>query len=703
MGDRYFDQLERSGHATRVEDLDLIAELGVRTVRYPILWERTAPNRPETADWAWADERLVRLRELGIDPIVGLVHHGSGPADTSLVDPDFPVRLAEYAQAVAERYPWLRRFTPVNEPLTTARFSGLYGHWYPHGRDSATFLRALLTQCQAVAMSMQAIRAVIPEAELIQTEDLGKTTSTPMLAYQADFENERRWLSLDLLHGTLGPDHPLWTLLRDNGIMETELTSFLDAPCPPDIIGINSYLTSERYLDENLDGYPAWSHGGNGRHQYADVHAVIARDAASIDQAGLLREVWQRYQRPMAITEAHLGGTREEQMRWLVEIWDAARGLRDEGVDLRAVTAWSLFGAYDWNMLVTRDDGFYEPGGFDLRSTQPRPTALARLLGQLAHGEEYDHPALVDIGHWRRPDRRMYPECAERPEHRPRGAPMLIVGSTGALGRAFTIACGERGLSHQVVGWREMDIANAQVVEETLDRIRPWAVVNAAGYVRVDDAEREQDVHVRTRTIGAAVLAAACASRGLPYVTFSSDLVFDGSKGAPYVEDDAVTPECGYGRWQADADRLVLAAHPEALVIRTSTFFSPWDDDNFVTNVLRDLTERKPVTVAEDVIVSPTYVPDLVDATLDFVIDAEHGLWHLANQGAVSWVDLAREAADLAGLPADLIEGRPAGSVGPGAPSRRYSVLGSDRGQILPSLDDALSRYVTGDGIGWQM
>jgi dTDP-4-dehydrorhamnose reductase len=123
VGDQYFDQLERNGHATRLEDLDLFAELGVRAIRYPVLWERTAPNGIESADWSWADERLGRLRELGIRPIVGLVHHGSGPHHTSLIDPAFPDKLAEFARAVAERYPWVDSYTPVNEPLTTARLA----------------------------------------------------------------------------------------------------------------------------------------------------------------------------------------------------------------------------------------------------------------------------------------------------------------------------------------------------------------------------------------------------------------------------------------------------------------------------------------------------------------------------------------------------------------------------------------------------
>src|SRR3712207_9325640 len=104
--------------------------------------------------------------------------------------------LAEYAHAVASRYPWVEDWTPVNEPLTTARFSALYGHWYPHTRDDRSFARALLVQCRATVLAMmQAIRAVNPEARLVQTEDLGKSYGTPRMAYQVDFENQRRWLS----------------------------------------------------------------------------------------------------------------------------------------------------------------------------------------------------------------------------------------------------------------------------------------------------------------------------------------------------------------------------------------------------------------------------------------------------------------------------------------------------------------------------
>jgi dTDP-4-dehydrorhamnose reductase len=403
VGDRYFDQLVRSGHHARASDLDLIPRLGVRTVRYPVLWERTAPRGLADADWSWPDERLRRLRELGVDPIVGLVHHGSGPAYTSLLDERFPDQLAAYARAVAARYPWVTRFTPINEPLTTARFAALYGHWYPHARDDASFARALLVECRATALAMRAIREITPEAQLIATEDLGATRSTAPLAYQAAFENERRWISIDLLCGRVDRAHPLWPWLIGAGAAEAMLDELRARPCPPAIVGFNYYLTSERWLDDDLQRWPAWSHGGNGRHRYADIHAVLARAMAGVEP--LLVAAWERFGLPLALTEVHLGGTRDEQLRWLLEVYDGASRARARGADVRAVTAWSMFGCYDWHVLVTREDGLYEPGLYDVRGPCPRATALARAVRELARGARPDHPVLAAPGAWAREER----------------------------------------------------------------------------------------------------------------------------------------------------------------------------------------------------------------------------------------------------------------------------------------------------------
>jgi len=403
--DRFFDQTIRTGHEQRITDLDLIADLGIRTLRYPVLWERTAPDGLERADWRWADERLERLQELQIRPIIGLLHHGSGPRDTNLLDPKFPERFAAYAGAVARRYPWVTDYTPVNEPLTTARFSALYGHWYPHRADDLSFAKALLAQTRATVLAMEAIRETTPDARLIQTEDVGKVFSTDELAYQAAFENERRWIAFDLLSGRLAPGDVMWQWLEFVGIAREELEWFRAHPCPPSLIGINTYLSSQRFLDHRVDLYPYETSGSNGMQPYVDVLAARVLPDDVVQVSTLLKEVWDRYGLPIAITEVHNGSSIDEQRRWLNEVWIAARQAKSQGIDIRAVTIWALFGSFDWDSLVTIDASHYEPGVFTVENGTPQPTELADMVRELVRHGSYEHPDLLTPGWWQREDR----------------------------------------------------------------------------------------------------------------------------------------------------------------------------------------------------------------------------------------------------------------------------------------------------------
>jgi dTDP-4-dehydrorhamnose reductase len=405
VNDRYFNQLELSGHWHREDDLEQIARLGLRTLRFPVLWESLAPDSLDQINWSWPDARLSRLRALGIRPIVGLLHHGSGPRYTSLLDPDFPTKLARFASMVARRYPWIDAYIPINEPLTTARFSALYGHWYPHARDNSLFARALLNQVRAIILAMEAVRAVNSKAILVQTEDLGRTFSTSRLRYQADFENARRWLTWDLLRGEVGGEHAMRSFLLWTGVAPQELDWFAEHSCCPDIIGINYYVTSERYLDENIHNYPCELHGTNGRDTYADDAAVRARQLGLAGVRAAIAETYRRYAAPIALTEVHLGCTVDEQIRWFMEAWQAAEIAHQRGMDVRAVTAWALLGSFDWDSLVTRPNRHYEPSAFDVRGGRARPTAFAEMLTRLAQEKYFTDPILRSTGWWRRRSR----------------------------------------------------------------------------------------------------------------------------------------------------------------------------------------------------------------------------------------------------------------------------------------------------------
>ncbi|MEF2277245.1 family 1 glycosylhydrolase [Deinococcus sp. YIM 134068] len=693
VGDETLDQLALSGFDRRLEDIDRLASVGARAVRFPLLWERTAPDGPEHADWRWADERLARLAGHGVTPIVGLVHHGSGPRGTHLLDPAFAEGVRAYARAVAERYPHVDAYTPVNEPLTTARFSALYGHWYPHARDERSLWRALLHQMRATVLAMGEIRKVNPAARLIQTEDLGFVHSTPALRDQAGFENERRWLSLDLLMGRVDEHHPLWDHLRRvMGATEAELRPFAEHPCPPDLVGLNVYVTSERFLDERLHRYPPHTHGGNGRARYADVEAVRVLGEGIGGPGARLREAHDRYGLPLAITEVHLGCTREEQLRWLHETWQAAQDARREGADVRAVTAWAALGAFEWNSLLTRRSGHYESGLWDVRAPEPRPTALLGLARDLAAGRPPAHPVLGGPGWWHRAERLTFPPHGPVHADPPAGRPLLITGATGMFGQALARACEGRGLPHLSLSCRDLDPADSASVERTLKDHHPWAVVDAAGVVRMDAAEHDPRIP-HENVPGPQVLARACAKEDVRLLTFSSDLVFGAREGVrlPFLESDAPGPLNASGRARLAAEEGVLARLPGALVVRTGALFGPWDPQNFAAHVRRELQAGRRVRAARDRVVSLTFVPDLAHAVLDLLIDGETGIWHLAHAAAVTWADFARQVARVSGLDPDGVEGVDAATLP--LPASLPSALASERGWPLPSLSSALERW----------
>jgi dTDP-4-dehydrorhamnose reductase len=370
---------------------------------------------------------------------------------------------------------------------------------------------------------------------------------------------------------------------------------------------------------------------------------------------------------------------------------------------VQAVTAWALLGTYDWNSLLTRKAGHYEVGAFDVRGPKPRPTALAAELARLGRGEGAPHPATAGPGWWRRdirlefqPVLRTVETPQPRPEWRPAagpGRPLLIVGGTGTLGQALARACEWRGIAYRLTRRSELELAEDGAIERILEACEPWAVVNAAGWVRVDEAEREAAACLAANADGAVRLARAARDAGLPFAGFSSDLVFDGRTDRPYVESDAPAPLNVYGASKARAEAEVLDLGGVPLMIRTAAFFSPYDPYNFAAALVRALIAGEPFEAAEDLVISPTYVPDLADAALDLLIDGETGLRHLANADAVSWAEFARRLSSALDLDGGLIRGRAHRAFGWPARRPAYAALGTERGQVMPDLDQAIARH----------
>ena len=289
---------------------------------------RARRHRPRPTG-RWPDRAPAGVaRSSASTPIVGLVHHGSGPRHTSLLDPRFAEELAEYAGAVAERYPWVEHWTPVNEPLTTARFSGLYGLWYPHARDDRTFVRALLNQCRAIVLSMRAIRARQPGRA-----DWSRPTTSAAPTAPRRWRSSRRLLQRAAL-ARLGPavragrprPSAVGLPARTRRADADELLWFARPPLParrhrrrtttsPASAGSTTASSATRA--------PRAAARRASRSPTSNPCACWPRRRRA--SAPLLQETWQRYGMPIAVTEAHIDANREDQLRWLLEIWSAAQ------------------------------------------------------------------------------------------------------------------------------------------------------------------------------------------------------------------------------------------------------------------------------------------------------------------------------------------------------------------------------------------
>ena len=277
-------------------------------------------------------------------------------------------------------------------------------------------MRLLVDECRATVLAMREIRAVNPRARLVQTDDLGTIYGAPSLQYQVDFENERRWLGWDLLSGFVRPGHALYRHLVGWGIGARELAWFEEHACPPDVIGIDHYVTSDRYLDPAVERYPPHTRGGNGRDAYADVEAVRVREEPGTSLAAAVTTAARRYRVPIALTEVHIGCSVDEQQRWLDDAWLTCARLAATGVDVRAVTAWALLGSFDWDSLLTCDRGNYEPGAFDVSSGEAQRTPLGEHVAALATGCPLATARVRHGGQgwWRRDDRLIHALPATR-------------------------------------------------------------------------------------------------------------------------------------------------------------------------------------------------------------------------------------------------------------------------------------------------
>jgi len=271
---------------------------------------------------------------------------------------------------------------------------------------------------------------------------------------------------------------------------------------------------------------------------------------------------------------------------------------------------------------------------------------------------------------------------------------LLVAGAAGMLGRDVMLAAGNAG--HQVVGYghSELDVGDAGAVTAKVEGERPDVVINCAAWTDVDGAEEHEAEATAINGAGAGNVADAAAAVGASVVYVSTDYVFDGSKGSPYVETDQTAPLSAYGRSKLAGEEATRAANKRHFVVRSAGLFGA-GGRNFVETMLRLAADHGEVLVVRDQVGSPTYTWHLAYGIVRLIEGVEFGIHHMAAAGSCSWYEFAREIFDQAKVECKVMSattemlGRPASRPA-------FSALASQRRHPieLPSWQDGLAAYL---------
>jgi beta-glucosidase len=374
------DELRATGHWDLVEsDLEQIAAAGIRSLRYGVPFHVVAAD-PEALDWAWTDRAFAALQASGIDPVADLLHFGVPDDLEGFIDPRLPDRFAAYVAAFVERYPWVRRFTPVNEPFVSAAFSARNGWWNERRTDDRSFALAIDRVSECVVRAMGIIRAARPDAIFLQSDACeGYLPADAAAIPEAERRNALRFVTFDLSYGRRPPDVVVdW--LAANGVGEDRLAWFAahgsDVGC---IVGHDYYIGNE------------WQVTADGT-----MRPVAERQG----YAALARQYHAHLGLPFMLSETNYEGP--DATHWLAETWNAALGLRLEGLPIRGFCWYGFIDHVDWDTCLREPNGRQNPCG--LVGLDRVPHAVGRQYAALAHAAlagEY-HPLPVETPPWAR-------------------------------------------------------------------------------------------------------------------------------------------------------------------------------------------------------------------------------------------------------------------------------------------------------------
>ncbi|HEY0051126.1 MAG TPA: family 1 glycosylhydrolase [Pyrinomonadaceae bacterium] len=369
------DVLELTGHTEFVEeDLKLAHSCGLDLLRYSAPWH-SIERAPGVYDWRWMDKALDCMRDLGIAPILDPLHHTSFPEwlEGGFANPDFSRVYLKFCTALAERYPWVRHYTVINEPFVTTWFCGHEGVWYPYASGANNFVPMILNVVEAISSVSRMLVERMPDVCLIHVDAAEKHRAVDEVSEpHTAFHNEIRFLVPDLVLGRVDKRHALYNYLRRHGASEKRLARLRAKPARIDVLGLDYYSHCELEWCSRGRVYP---------NQAPEGLVPTAMEYA------------ERYKLPLMLTETNIRGFVHDRISWLKfmveQCEEIERRLLPLGLSFEGFCWYPFIDSTDWCSLVKEANGNIDPQGIfylDKDCRKRNASELSEIFTALARG-----------------------------------------------------------------------------------------------------------------------------------------------------------------------------------------------------------------------------------------------------------------------------------------------------------------------------
>jgi len=359
------------------EDLMMLAEAGITTLRYSIPWHRIE-SRPGEFDWTWMDGPMQWMEANKLTPIVDPLHHTSFPdwLTNGFSHPEFPALYTRFLDRISDRYSWVTKYTVFNEPLPTTLFCSHTGMWYPHRSSDRDFVSMALQVARAISLGSALLKQKNKHTELIHV-DTGEHHRALDRRAKAwvEYANARRFLMLDLMLGHIDQAHRLHAYLVRHGATQDQLLWFSDHPVTVDVLGMDYYIHSEMEW--------AWD-----RKLEQPVIQPVNRSPRGF--ASVAEDYVNRFRLPIMLSETNIRGSVEERLSWLKFMEEQCEELALSGQDFRGFCWYPSIDTTDWANCVTQCTRIVDPQGIwllDHSRVTRHSSELSRTYGALARGE----------------------------------------------------------------------------------------------------------------------------------------------------------------------------------------------------------------------------------------------------------------------------------------------------------------------------